>query len=78
MAFLLGACSDSDNPPEPPPPPPEPLSLTRVMGGQLADLVVSGQLAYVATGRVVAVWDFSDPGAPVQVGTVDEPATALI
>ena len=28
------------------------------MGGQLADLVVSGQLAYVATGRVVAVWDY--------------------
>jgi hypothetical protein len=80
LALLLGACGDSDNPPDPPPPPPppEPLSLTRVMGGQLADLVVSGQLAYVATGRVVAVWDFSDPGAPVQVGAVDEPATALI
>jgi hypothetical protein len=48
------------------------------VGGQLTDLVVSGQLAYVATGRVVAVWDFSDPSAPVQVGATDEPATALI
>ena len=77
---LLAACSDSDNPPEPPPPPPppEPLSLSRVVGGQLTDLVLSGQLAYVATGRVVAVWDFSDPSAPVQVGAVDEPASALI
>jgi hypothetical protein len=48
------------------------------MGGQLADLVVSEQLAYVATGRVIATWDFRDPGAPVQVGAVDEPAGALI
>ncbi|HWC30802.1 MAG TPA: hypothetical protein VG845_12050, partial [Dehalococcoidia bacterium] len=52
--------------------------MTRVMGGQLADLVVSGQLAYVATGRVVAVWDHGDLSAPVQVGAVTEPAGGLI
>jgi hypothetical protein len=75
---LLSACSDSDDPDPPPPPPDEPLTLARVMGGQLADLVVSGQLAYVATGRAIAVWDFSNPSAPVQVGAVAEPAPSLI
>ena len=54
------------------------MSLTRVMGGQLADLVVSGQLAYVATGRVIATWDFRTNNAPVQVGAVAEPAGGLI
>ena len=54
------------------------MTLARVMGGQLADLVVSGQLAYVATGRVIATWDFSDNTAPVQVGAVAEPAGGLI
>lgn len=78
-ASLLAACSDSNNNPNPPPPPPpEPLTLTRVMGGQLGDLVVSGQSAYVATGRVIAVWDFSSPSAPVQVGAVQAPAGSLI
>ncbi len=79
-ASLLAACSDSDNGPvdPPPPPPPSPLALTRVEGGQLADLVVSGQLAYVATGRVIAAWDFSTPTAPAQVGAVEAPAGALI
>jgi hypothetical protein len=77
-ASLLCACSDSsDDPtdPAPPPPPPAHLTLTRVVGGQLADLVVSGQLAYVATGRVVATWDYRDPGAPEQVGS---PGTGTI
>lgn len=80
-ASLLSACSDSGNgstDPPPPPPPPTRLTLTRVVGGQLADLVVSGQLAYVATGRVIATWDFRDPSAPQQVGAVDEPAGGLI
>ena len=78
-ACQLAACSDSDNPPvAPPPPPPSALTLTRVMGGQLADLVVSGQLAYVATGRVVAVWDYSTPSSPAQVGAAAAPAAALI
>src|SRR5262245_18135669 len=60
------------------PAPPEPIELSRAMGGQLADLVVSGQRSYAATGRVIATWDFSDPGAPVQVGAVDAPAGGLI
>ena len=76
LAGLLSACSDSDSGNDPPPP--QPMALTRVMGGQLADLVVSGQLAYVATGRVIATWDFSDSSAPVQVGAVAEPAGGLI
>jgi hypothetical protein len=78
---LLSACSDSgdgNTDPPPPPPPPTSLSLSRVMGGQLADLAVSGQIAYVATGRVIATWDFSDSAAPVQVGAVNEPAGGLI
>src|SRR5262245_61822246 len=62
-AILLSACSDSGHGGSEPMPQ-EPLELSRVMGGQLADLVVSGQLAYVATGRVVATWDFRDPSAP--------------
>jgi len=81
-AALLAACSnsDSDNPPPPPPPPPPPtaLELSRVVGGQLGDLVVSGELAYVATGRGIAVWDFSTPSTPVQVGAANVPAGALI
>src|SRR5687768_8865778 len=80
-ASLLSACSDSSDgstDPPPPPPPPVHLTLTRVVGGQLADLVVSGQLAYVATGRVVATWDYRDPSAPTQVGAVAEPAGGLI
>ena len=76
-AALLSACSDSDDSPVDPTPP-SPLQLTRVIGGQLADLAVSEQLAYVATGRVIATWDLRDPGAPVQVGAVDEPAGGLI
>ena len=74
---LLAACSDSDSGGDLSPPP-EPLTLTRVMGGQLADLVVSGQVAYVATGRVIAAWDFSGNKAPTQVGAVAEPAGGLI
>jgi hypothetical protein len=77
LAASLCACSDSSDPPLDPPPPSN-LQLTRVVGGQLADLVVSGQLAYVATGRVVAVWDYGDPSAPAQVGGVDEPAGGVI
>ena len=74
---LLAACSDSDSGGDLSPPP-EPLTLTRVMGGQLMDLVVSGQVAYVATGRVIAAWDFSGNNAPTQVGAVAEPAGGLI
>ena len=74
---LLAACSDSDSGGDLSPPP-EPLTLTRVMGGQLMDLVVSGQVAYVATGRVIAAWDFSSNNAPTQVGAVAEPAGGLI
>jgi hypothetical protein len=77
FAILSSGCSDSDSGGDPPPPR-EPMSLTRVMGGQLADLVVSGQLAYVATGRVIATWDFSDKNAPTQVGAVGQPAGGLI
>lgn len=78
-ASLLSACSDStDAPVDPIPPQPSHLQLTRVMGGQLADLLVSEQLAYVATGRVIATWDYRDPSAPVQVGAVNEPAGGLI
>ncbi|HKX99598.1 MAG TPA: hypothetical protein VJL86_07755 [Steroidobacteraceae bacterium] len=76
LAGLLSACSDSDSGGDPPSP--EPMVLTRVMGGQLADLVVSGQFAYVATGRVIATWDFSDTRAPTQVGAVAQPAGGLI
>ncbi len=76
---LLSACSDSSNPTtEPPPPPPQALALTRVVGGQLSDIVVSDPLAYVATGRVIAVWDYGDPSAPAQVGAVNEPVGGLI
>jgi hypothetical protein len=79
VASLLSACSDGNGPDvDPNPPAPTPLTLTRVMGGQLADLVVSEQLAYVATGRVIGTWDFRDASAPVQVGAVDEPAGGLI
>jgi len=76
-AILLSACSDSGSGGSVPMPA-EPVELSRVMGGQLADLIVSGQLAYVATGRVIATWDFRDPSAPVQVGAVDAPAGGLI
>jgi hypothetical protein len=76
-ASLLSACSDGGNG-SMDPAPPEPLELSRVMGGQLADLVVSGQIAYVATGRVVSTWDFRDPSAPVQFGAVEAPAGGLI
>ena len=77
---LLSACSDSSNPTTAPPPPPSPqaLGLTQVVGGQLSDLVVSHQFAYLATGRVIAVWDHGDPSAPAQVGTVNEPVGGLI
>ena len=39
---------------------------------------MSGQVAYVATGRVIAAWDFSGNNAPTQVGAVAEPAGGLI
>ena len=77
-AAWVSACSDSDSGVDPPLPPQPPLALSRVLGGQLADLVVSGTLVYVATGRVIATWDISDPSAPVQAGAVGEPAIGLI
>ena len=49
-----------------------------MVGGQLSDLVVSDQFAYLANGRVIAVWDYGDPGAPAQVSAVYEPVGGLI
>ena len=74
-AGLLLACSDSGNGGAEPS---GPLELSRVVGGQLGEVIVSGQLAYVTTGRVIATWDVSTPSAPAQVGAVDMPAGGLI
>jgi hypothetical protein len=55
-----------------------PLALSLVRGGEVgADPVVSGTLAYVATGRVVATWDFRNPGSPLRVAT-SAPADGVI
>ena len=75
-ALLLPACGGGNGSSQPAPP--QPLELSRVMGGQLADLVVSGQLVYVATGRVIATWDYAAPTGPAQVGAVIAPAGGLI
>ena len=46
----------------------EPLGLTLLRGGEIAAApVVSGPLVYMATGRVVAAWDYSDPARPLRL-----------
>ena len=46
----------------------EPLGLTLLRGGEIAAApVVSGSLVYMATGRVVAAWDYSDPARPIRL-----------
>lgn len=46
----------------------EPLGLTLLRGGEIAaPPVVSGSLVYMATGRVVAAWDYSDPARPLRL-----------
>ncbi len=46
----------------------EPLELTLLRGGEIsAAPVVSGSLVYMATGRVVAAWDYADPARPLRL-----------
>lgn len=56
----------------------EPLALQLLRGGDVAARpVISGDIAYMATGRVVATWDYSDPGRPVRMAT-SAPAGGVI
>lgn len=43
------------------------LPLTRVLGGALKDPVLSGDYAYIPSGRIVNTWNYADPAAPRQV-----------
>lgn len=43
------------------------LPLTRVLGGALKDPVLSGDYAYIPSGRVINTWNYADPAAPHQV-----------
>lgn len=46
----------------------EPLELTLLRGGEIsAPPVVSGSLVFMATGRVVAAWDYADPARPLRL-----------
>ncbi len=49
----------------------KPLRLERVVGGELAEPLVSGDLAYVPTGRTLTVWDYVQPQAPRRAGTAE-------
>ncbi|MGY1457713.1 MULTISPECIES: LVIVD repeat-containing protein [unclassified Luteimonas] len=50
----------------------EPLKLKLLRGGGIAAApVVSGALAYVPTGRVIATWDYARPDRPVRLDTSD-------
>lgn len=59
-----------------------PLALSLLRGGEMAtDPVVDGRLAYFATGRVVAAWDFQRVAKPLRLGTsapVDGVITGLV
>ncbi len=49
----------------------KPLRLQRVVGGDLAEPLVSGSLAYVPAGRTLTVWDYTRPQAPRRAGSAD-------
>ena len=50
----------------------EPLTLNLLRGGEVvAAPVVSGALAYVPTGRVIATWDYARPERPLRLETSD-------
>lgn len=46
-----------------------PLPLTEVLGGSVLDPVILGDLVHVPSGRIVSTWDYSDPAAPVLLGS---------
>lgn len=56
----------------------EPLGLRMLRGGDVAARpVVSGEMAYMATGRTIATWDYSDPAHPLRIAT-SAPAGGVI
>lgn len=50
---------------------PRPLRLERVVGGDLAEPLVSGSLVYVPTGRTLTVWNYAQPQSPRRAGSAD-------
>jgi hypothetical protein len=56
----------------------EPLELTRVLGGALQDPVIADPYVYVPSGRIVSVWDYSDPAAPTLVAAPATPVNGQI
>lgn len=54
------------------------LPLTLVAGGSVLDPVVSGDLAYVPSGRIVSTWDYSNPTPRLFATTGTQPASGVI
>lgn len=55
------------------------LSLTRVLGGALQDPVRNDPYFYVASGRILSTWDYSDPASPALRAATDQtPANGQI
>lgn len=55
------------------------LPLTDIAGGGLVDPVISGDLIYIAAGRVLTTWDYADQTAPVRLAdTAATPTHGLV
>lgn len=58
--------------------PEAPLELALVRGGAVkAEPIVDGRYVHIATGRVLATWDYAKPTAPLRIATT-EPASGVI
>lgn len=58
---------------------PAALPLTDIAGGAMVDPVLSDELVYVASGRILTTWDYTDPAAPVRiVDTAETPMPGVV